>query len=356
MRIAMWILAVASGLPAAANAIELQLAEMLVDGTSAPVGSGQALTLITEDGVVYELRASLPAANLGAGHHALHARARDAEGRVSSFSSQALLVGMGSPAARTLDTAEFWFGNTPPAPGAGQALTLVSLDDVGLIREARGNPAMAGVAAGHEVFGARIRDTHAQWSPNAIQGWQRPDSAAPGALPELLSGRAVFLGATETSYPLTLGGDTQPRVLAFASASVPVTALPTNQPFWIFGRLTDSVHGTNERPLSGFNGLDSDGDGLSDLYELVIGTNPNNADSDGDGLNDGQELAIGTDPMNPDSDGDGLSDGFEVKIGTDPLNPDTDGDGVSDGQEILDGTNPLDPLSFVSIIFRNGFE
>lgn len=92
--------------------------------------------------------------------------------------------------------------------------------------------------------------------------------------------------------------------------------------------------------------LDSDGDGLSDRYELMIGTDPYNPDTDGDGLTDGEEvLKYGTDPLNPDTDFDMLSDGAEVLIyGTDPLNPDTDGGGVRDGHEVLeDGTNPLDP-------------
>ncbi|MEA1784603.1 gliding motility-associated C-terminal domain-containing protein [Arenibacter sp. GZD96] len=43
-----------------------------------------------------------------------------------------------------------------------------------------------------------------------------------------------------------------------------------------------------------------------------------------------------------DSDGDGLTDGEEAVLGTDPNNPDTDGDGISDGDEVLNGTNPLD--------------
>ncbi len=42
---------------------------------------------------------------------------------------------------------------------------------------------------------------------------------------------------------------------------------------------------------------------------------------------------------NPDSDGDGLTDYEESLIGTDPLNPDTDGDGVNDKNDPF----PLDP-------------
>lgn len=93
--------------------------------------------------------------------------------------------------------------------------------------------------------------------------------------------------------------------------------------------------------------IDSDGDGLFDRDEAIIGTDPYNPDTDGDGLSDGDEVfKYKTDPLNPDSDFDGLKDGAEVlTYKTDPLNIDTDGGGVSDGHEVIeDGTNPLDPL------------
>ena len=92
--------------------------------------------------------------------------------------------------------------------------------------------------------------------------------------------------------------------------------------------------------------IDSDGDGLTDREEVMLGTDPFNPDTDGDGLTDGEEVhKYHTDPLNPDTDGDGLSDGAEVHVyHTDSLNPDTDGGGVSDGHEVIeDGTNPLDP-------------
>lgn len=93
---------------------------------------------------------------------------------------------------------------------------------------------------------------------------------------------------------------------------------------------------------------DTDDDGINDGDEVnVYGTDPNNADTDGDLFYDGGEIIRGTDPLNPDTDGDGLLDGEEEYIyGTDPLNPDTDGDGVSDGDEVRNGTDPLDPNSF----------
>ena len=45
-------------------------------------------------------------------------------------------------------------------------------------------------------------------------------------------------------------------------------------------------------------------------------------------------------PLSPDSDGDGLSDDAEFVIGTDPLDPDSDDDGINDGDAIRLGLSP----------------
>ena len=92
-------------------------------------------------------------------------------------------------------------------------------------------------------------------------------------------------------------------------------------------------------------GLDSDNDGLLDVYEVEIGTNPNSADSDGDGLSDSQEVYIfASNPLDADSDDDGLLDGLEIPTGATTYDADNDGfpnyldydsdnDGLTDGQE-----------------------
>ena len=99
------------------------------------------------------------------------------------------------------------------------------------------------------------------------------------------------------------------------------------------------------------NGTDSDGDGLSDEYELENQLNPNDPvdafeDHDNDGLSAIDEFGLGTDIRNPDSDGDQLNDGDEVnEYNTLPTLTDTDGDSLSDNVEVLLGSDPTDPNS-----------
>ncbi|MCI0537102.1 MAG: hypothetical protein L0Z50_17945, partial [Verrucomicrobiales bacterium] len=64
-------------------------------------------------------------------------------------------------------------------------------------------------------------------------------------------------------------------------------------------------------PLSA-DELDSDGDQLADLVEVIIGTATNRADTDGDGVQDGAEIAAGTNP----ADGQALGLGVVVRRDT----------------------------------------
>ncbi|MDD5934663.1 MAG: cellulose binding domain-containing protein [Clostridiales bacterium] len=71
---------------------------------------------------------------------------------------------------------------------------------------------------------------------------------------------------------------------------------------------------------------DADEDGLTNLEEKTLGTVLNKPDSDVDGLKDGEEVhTYKTNPLDTDTDKDGLTDYEEVKLGLDPLNPISDG-------------------------------
>lgn len=97
---------------------------------------------------------------------------------------------------------------------------------------------------------------------------------------------------------------------------------------------------------------DTDNDGLTDMEEIIYGTNKDNPDTDGDGHLDGAEVENGYNPAGAgklDSDNDGLSDADELKYGTDKNNPDTDADGHQDGTEVLNGYNPLGAGKLLSL-------
>ena len=90
------------------------------------------------------------------------------------------------------------------------------------------------------------------------------------------------------------------------------------------------------------NRTDTDGDGMYDSVEWVLGTDYNNTDSDFDQLDDYYEAKNNLDPLNPDSNGDGLADYFEV---TNVPSLDLDGDGFSNAWDFdNDGDGVIDAL------------
>ena len=73
-------------------------------------------------------------------------------------------------------------------------------------------------------------------------------------------------------------------------------------------------------------------------------------DTDKDGLSDVEEARLGTDPAKNDTDEDGLNDREEVVIyKTDPLKADTDGDTYPDGGEVRNGYNPAGPGKLLTV-------
>src|SRR5262249_46384084 len=93
------------------------------------------------------------------------------------------------------------------------------------------------------------------------------------------------------------------------------------------------------------------------LPAIVVASNYQSTiqlDTDHDGITDIVENEIGTDPNNPDTDGDGLSDGYELQFGLNPLvaddpTADSDYDGRNTLQEQGDWTDPFNPNSVLNV-------
>jgi len=124
----------------------------------------------------------------------------------------------------------------------------------------------------------------------------------------------------------------------------------------------DGNNNDNDGCSNTCKGIDSDGDGLSDIREGILGTNPANPDTDADGVDDGTEVGLdfvnpldadlngimdALDPCYPsdiycDPDNDGIPGSLEIQLGLDPQSADSDGDGIDDPTELGDPQAPTD--------------
>lgn len=87
--------------------------------------------------------------------------------------------------------------------------------------------------------------------------------------------------------------------------------------------------------------VDSDQDGMTDAFETKYGLNANDpsdalGDLDGDGITNLEEQDLKTDPTSRDTDRDGMDDGYEVAYGLNPLVDDASLDSDSDGYLNID--------------------
>ncbi len=102
----------------------------------------------------------------------------------------------------------------------------------------------------------------------------------------------------------------------------------------VFG---SGVSFATQSPISWTQTVDSDGDGMPDVWEVTNGLDPYNSDQDGNGIPDGFD----------DFDSDGLRNEAEWRAGLDPWNPDTDRDGTLDFDDV--------PASLSSTPFSYGW-
>ncbi len=136
-----------------------------------------------------------------------------------------------------------------------------------------------------------------------------------------------FLDLQGECYEIGQGGESPPQITRLYFDILPNT---------LFGMLS----------WSDLVNTDPDADGLEGYFDktankwvgadsFLCGNASNTWDADGDGLSDKFEWETeGLSPCHADTDGDGLRDDIELLLGTDPNKADTDGDGLKDGEEV----------------------
>ena len=93
-------------------------------------------------------------------------------------------------------------------------------------------------------------------------------------------------------------------LLALAALVVPATASAAKKP-------KPAAWAAKHKLKGAWKAKDADRDGLKNLKEFKLGTNPRKDDSDRDGLKDGDEVTSANNPLKADSDADGVKDGAE---------------------------------------------
>lgn len=252
--------------------------------------------------------------------------------------TQAVTLAAGQPSAtaeRTFAAAAVTYLDVflrPVAGSAPETSTQWHTPGAGLALVAHGDRGVVALLAGDGAGGARWRETAvslpcdgtgaADWQRFTIRenhGTRTWDFYANGAM------RAANLAFADAAHAGLAGV----RLIGHAAAA---TGL-------------DDVLAAAENPLF----VDADNDGMEDAWEtahgLDVARDDRDADADADGLTNIAEYVLGTDPARTDSDDDGMPDGWESSHGSDPVVDDAmgdpDRDGVGNLVEYLQGRHPL---------------
>lgn len=232
----------------------------------------------------------------------------------------------GIASAQLITEAEYYF-NTDPGQGQATPVAITpGQTEVDLVIDVPGS-AIAALGPGLHRVWSRVRDENGQWSESLARTF-RIDG--PGLAPE-----PDPLPVARIDYRWYLNGSPVGPVVSLTPAA-PASTIAFDQLAGLAGLqdgLTYQLVATPYDTLgtAGFSvtksiaiqTVDSDNDGLSDLWETTHGLNPNlfadaALDSDNDGLTNLQEFELGTRPDLRDTAGNGLSDGYVHSLGLDP--------------------------------------
>jgi YD repeat-containing protein len=166
-----------------------------------------------------------------------------------------------------------------------------------------------------------------------------------------ISPTSAFQGATVSRFKVT-GLNLAASTFSFAPAFVPPPITASNVTISADGTSATMTLTVAANAVGSFTLVATNSSGSSSQLPntsntlTVISTNPS-ADDDGDGLTNIYEEAIGSNPLNPSTAGDGIPDGWALFFGLNPSDPTggskTAPDGLTYLQAFQRGLNPLIP-------------
>ena len=292
-------------------------------------GNGVPITGFTP-GETVSLALDLPVATLAALAHGMHlvtVRFQDEEGDWSvAFTRNFLREDLTSPPASTPLAAAEYYIDTDPGPGNGIPITLPpSKWDHKFVIDVP--PAtIAALSPGFHWITGRVKNANGDWSVAFTRGFVREDltSDPATALVSHIEYR-WFLNRTQVGTTVRLDPATPAQTVS-VSVLASLQGLTDGGTYQLVATPFDT-RGTQGLPATAtvkIETVDSDGDGLPDLWETSNGFNPALAsdatqDSDGDGLTNLAEFTAKTNPRASDTSGDGINDKLAMDLGLNPL-------------------------------------
>ena len=312
--------------PAAAAAITA--AEYYINGDPGP-GNGVPITGFTPAEAV-SLAVDVPVAVVAAlpqGMHVITVRFQDEEGDWSmAFTRYFLREDLTAPLASTPMNAAEYYIDTDPGPGNGTRIPLSPAKWAhGFVIDV---PAatIAALSPGFHWVTGRVRNGDGQWSVAFTRGFLKQDLSADPA-PALASHIEYrwFQNRNQVGATVRLNPAAPASKITF-DLLASLQGLTDGGTYQLVATPFDT-RGTPGLPTTAtvkIETVDTDGDGLPDLWEMSNGLNPALAgdaalDLDGDGLSNAAEFAAKTNPSLADTSGDGINDKLAISLGLNPL-------------------------------------
>lgn len=319
------LLAAASPRAAAAAIVA---AEYYINGDPGP-GRGVPITGFTPAQQV-SLALDLPVdvvAALSQGMHVITVRFQDEEGDWSvAYTRYFLREDLTIPPASTPMTAAEYYIDTDPGPGNGTLISLPASQWSHAFVIDVPPSTIAALSSGFHRITGRVKNGNGTWSVAFTRGFLKEDltEEAPPALASHIEYRWMQ-NSTQVGPSVKLS-PTAPATKITFDLLASLQGLTDGGTYQLVATPFDTrgTQGMSATATVKIETIDSDGDGLPDLWELNNGLSPALAadaalDSDADGLSNLAEFIARTNPKAADTSGDGINDKLAIDLGLNPL-------------------------------------